>query len=390
MSARRERLKLKGIVNEGAEEVEPVQDGEDDVTSGEDDEIRENEESSGEEEERGEGEGVMNQIEAAEELAANAETGDDQMEDFLGNVDAGVIPDPNPNQQTKKKRSSRKPKGVDIRIREGVPKKGPFPGGPIDCDILPNFYDHVALNVWFGEERGPLTCNHHTLTLRKWKVGDHSARFKEKVKDSGLDVLQNTPHVVDKSLISAFVERWHPETSSFHLPFGEMSITLDDVREITGLKIHGDLFMGTFNISEEEGVRLVERCLGVPEEDTKAEFKESTGACNVRLTWIFNKFSNLEEVDQTRTDYKIRAYMLYAIGCVLCPNKSGNKVSVAYLKYLENVDELGKYAWGAIALAFLYKELSNASRNDVRQIAGYLALLEVWFLNSAHFTNLSK
>jgi len=31
--------------------------------------------------------------------------------------------------------------------------------------------------------------------------------------------------------MSAFVERWHKETSSSHLPVGEVTITLDDVEQ---------------------------------------------------------------------------------------------------------------------------------------------------------------
>lgn len=44
----------------------------------------------------------------------------------------------------------------------------------------------------------------------------------------------------DKMLCSAFLERWHPETNSFHLPdFGEMTITLHDIVEIVGVPIVG-------------------------------------------------------------------------------------------------------------------------------------------------------
>ena len=45
---------------------------------------------------------------------------------------------------------------------------------------------------------------------------------------------------VDHALISAFVERWHPETNTFHMPWGEMTITLHDVRRLVGLSIDGD------------------------------------------------------------------------------------------------------------------------------------------------------
>lgn len=35
--------------------------------------------------------------------------------------------------------------------------------------------------------------------------------------------------VANKDLVNVFLERWHQETSSFYLPVGEMTITLDDV-----------------------------------------------------------------------------------------------------------------------------------------------------------------
>ena len=40
------------------------------------------------------------------------------------------------------------------------------------------------------------------------------------------DILYEYP---DVGLILGFVERWLPETNTFHLPIGEMIITLDDV-----------------------------------------------------------------------------------------------------------------------------------------------------------------
>jgi len=45
----------------------------------------------------------------------------------------------------------------------------------------------------------------------------------------------------DRGLLSAFVERLHRETSSFHLPVGELTITLDDVSSLLHLPVIGDL-----------------------------------------------------------------------------------------------------------------------------------------------------
>ncbi|KAF6990413.1 hypothetical protein CFC21_007606 [Triticum aestivum] len=49
---------------------------------------------------------------------------------------------------------------------------------------------------------------------------------------------------VDKYLISALVERWRPEKNSFHLPVGEMTVTLQDVSCLWGLPIHGKPLIG--------------------------------------------------------------------------------------------------------------------------------------------------
>jgi len=38
-------------------------------------------------------------------------------------------------------------------------------------------------------------------------------------------------------LFCAFVERWHAETNTFHLPIEEMTITLDDVSNLLHLPI---------------------------------------------------------------------------------------------------------------------------------------------------------
>lgn len=49
--------------------------------------------------------------------------------------------------------------------------------------------------------------------------------------------------MLDVSLRTSFVERWYKEASSFHLPFGEMTITLDDVSSLFHLPIAGRFFI---------------------------------------------------------------------------------------------------------------------------------------------------
>ncbi|KAL4350316.1 hypothetical protein AHAS_Ahas10G0129800 [Arachis hypogaea] len=56
---------------------------------------------------------------------------------------------------------------------------------------------------------------------------------------------------LDKLLISAFVERWRPETHTFHMPFRECTIILQDVAYQFGLSIDGHAVSGCFSDFEQ-------------------------------------------------------------------------------------------------------------------------------------------
>ena len=52
------------------------------------------------------------------------------------------------------------------------------------------------------------------------------------------------PIVADVALLSALVERWRPETHTFHLPVGEITVSLQDVSCLWGLPITGRAVTG--------------------------------------------------------------------------------------------------------------------------------------------------
>ena len=52
---------------------------------------------------------------------------------------------------------------------------------------------------------------------------------------------------MDGPLIIAFVDRWRPETHSFHLPFGEMFVLMQDIGYILGLCFDGPAVTGTID-----------------------------------------------------------------------------------------------------------------------------------------------
>uniref|UniRef100_A0A452ZMD2 Aminotransferase-like plant mobile domain-containing protein n=1 Tax=Aegilops tauschii subsp. strangulata TaxID=200361 RepID=A0A452ZMD2_AEGTS len=49
---------------------------------------------------------------------------------------------------------------------------------------------------------------------------------------------------VNHAALTALVDRWRPENHSFHLPCGEMTMTLEDMAMISGLPINGQAVTG--------------------------------------------------------------------------------------------------------------------------------------------------
>ena len=78
------------------------------------------------------------------------------------------------------------------------------------------------------------------------------------------------------------------------------------------------------------------------------------------------------------TDCAMKAYLLYLLGCTLFTDKSGTRVSIIQLTLLIDLKGVCTYAQGAATLAYLYRQLGLATRHEVKQIAGYLTLLEAW------------
>ncbi|KAL0326699.1 UNVERIFIED_CONTAM: protein MAINTENANCE OF MERISTEMS [Sesamum angustifolium] len=73
-----------------------------------------------------------------------------------------------------------------------------------------------------------------------------------------------------------------------------------------------------------------------------------------------------------------RAVALLLLGGTMCPDSSGNLVSLLYLAKLEDIVAARNYSWGSAVLAFLYRELCNASEKGKAAIGGALQLIWAW------------
>ncbi|KAL5191902.1 Protein MAIN-LIKE 2 [Glycine soja] len=219
-----------------------------------------------------------------------------------------------------------------------------FPGGPRDPSVLTSFAEHVAHAVWSGHERPDLKLVSHgrKMTL----IGRPVPQIEGLVAATGLSPLIDCSVITgDPGLISAFVERWHGETSTFHLPVGELTITLDDVSSILHLPITGALH--SFHaLSTEEARFLLTELLEVSAKEARAKTALTRGAYSATYVHVVN------------------------------------------LDAFRDLAHSGGYAWGVFALVHIYDQLDEACRTTIRQLAGYLTLLQCWIYE--HFPSVHQ
>lgn len=277
-------------------------------------------------------------------------------------------------------RSSKKDKDKDLSwlVQE------PMPGGPLDGSVIPSFGGHVAACIWRDPQHGRDTLRTYNrgitiVELRRWRdslTGD----AKDIVYRSGLSHLPDVmmPHI-DSPLISAFVERWQPDTNTFHMPFGEMTIMLHDVLAILGIPIDGHMVSDTgdnqdVNLSNlhQHYCELLELTLDELLAGPKAMWDNGGVSTAGFIDACWRKKKRAPEVEAC-------GFLLTVLGTTLFTDKSGNRFLPANILELRgDVRGVRDYSWGSATLAYLYRQLGLASRSGCTGIAGCLTLLQAW------------
>ncbi|RYR14585.1 hypothetical protein Ahy_B04g071202 [Arachis hypogaea] len=124
------------------------------------------------------------------------------------------------------------------------------------------------------------------------------------------------------------------------MPFGECTITLQDVAYQLGLPVDGDYVSGCltdFHLYIEGGRpawQWFHELLGVlPPENQVQKFA-------VNCTWFQETFAECPDGADEET---------------LFADKSGNRIHIRWLPYVARLEEMGRYSWGSAALAWLYR-----------------------------------
>eukprot|EP00256_Glycine_max_P069928 XP_025984523.1 protein MAIN-LIKE 1-like [Glycine max] len=261
--------------------------------------------------------------------------------------------------------------GVDIPTDTGAQaaedEHERFPSGPSNPSVLTQYADHVACS-----ECPELKLSFHGRKVHS--LGRPVPTIEGLDAGTGLSpLIACSVDTGDRGLLSSFVERWHRETSSFHLPMREVTITLDDVSSLLHLPVVGDLH--AFQpLHVDDAVQMLVDLLMVSAEAARAE----TGQCHgpyVRLQWVRDIYEHRCQAGHWTV--AARAYLLHLLGCTLFANKSVTNVHVVYLEALRDLSQTERYAWGVAALVHMYDHLNDASINSSRQLGGYITLLQV-------------
>ena len=181
----------------------------------------------------------------------------------------------------------------------------------------------------------------------------------------------------DSALISALVERWRPETHTFHLPFGECTITLQDVAFQLGLRIDGEPVSGCTSNWETYWNRDIRsfcrELLGAVPDESHIQ------GSSVALTWFSSQFQTLDvDASEATIARHTRAFILQLLGGFLMADASAARVSLKWLPLLSDFGEIGRLSWGSAVLANLYRQLCRGVRQPTQNLAGCLALLQSW------------
>ncbi|RYQ84515.1 hypothetical protein Ahy_B10g103892 [Arachis hypogaea] len=139
---------------------------------------------------------------------------------------------------------------------------------------------------------------------------------------------------LDEPLVSAFVERWRPETHTFHMPFGECTITLQDVVYQLGLPVDG-------RYGGRPAWVWFQELLGVI--PPLSQVQKFAVNCN----WFQETFGECPAgADEETVRRFARAYIMMLLGTQLFADKSGNCIHIRWLPYVDRLEEMGTYSWG--------------------------------------------
>ncbi|CAH9145966.1 unnamed protein product [Cuscuta epithymum] len=248
--------------------------------------------------------------------------------------------------------------------------------GPSDRFVLTLQATRMSEDVWRGLDVQVDRCREHLRGLSHVQVDDRVLAY---VRAAGFYYLHRLDAIVplDRALLTALLEHWRQETHKFHLPVGEVPVTLGDVVVLTRLEVDGRAVTGT---ACRQWVDECEHLLGVCPL-LRADLQGSS----LRMSWLREHFVVLHlDADEVMIKQHARAYILRMMGASIFADKSGNEIQVLYLPMLEMFDVAAQFSWSSATLAYLYRHLCRGCQSGSTELGGFLLLLQIWSWEYIH------
>ncbi|XP_019176481.1 PREDICTED: serine/threonine-protein phosphatase 7 long form homolog [Ipomoea nil] len=245
--------------------------------------------------------------------------------------------------------------------------------GPLNQNLLTFQTRHRSRAIWTDPNYDvQLKAVKYDTVTRCAAVDDE--RVKEWLRISGFyGISQLTKIQLDHALITALLERWRPEVHAFHMPFGEVGITLQDVEVLFGLKVDGFLVSGQDTIGTKQQVKVM--CKELLGFEPTVQFMTSTmiNGCVVPEVQALTAESGEEDVLLAT-----RRLIFHLLNGFLFPDTTKGKYKLYFLPYIRNLYVCAEFCWGSAVLGYLYRALCRASEHGKRTVFGCLLLVQIW------------
>lgn len=119
----------------------------------------------------------------------------------------------------------------------------------------------------------------------EWRLTDAQMRYLRQIGLQNLAKIH--PVTLHHQHITAFIERWRPETNTFHFNSSKTTITLKDANVIYGLLIDGDAMTSSLISTKRNVLSLYEALLGV----VPVHNKDTQGSA-IKFSWILSTFKD--------------------------------------------------------------------------------------------------
>ncbi|CAN1844929.1 Protein MAIN-LIKE 2, partial [Linum perenne] len=182
-----------------------------------------------------------------------------------------------------------------------------------------------------------------------------------------------------KELVTALIERWRPETNTFHLIQGEATITLEDVEVLTGLPTDG--VPVTVAMDRRPPGVVCEELLGdkLPDRSCTEQL--------VKISWVKGVFDRIPAGAPTDVVIRYaRAYTWVLLDAILLADRNGDLILVHLLRLIGDSKVASTFSWGSAVLVWLYKAkgrvafFTASSQRGIGDLGGFTLLVQLWAL----------